>query len=141
MCCKAEASACAPEEAILLTEEDKGKEISIYNTHLEVRNLSVKKRQLKKIYNLLKNDHREKILMGDFNLKTNKTIFLDFVSLLESIGMTRIPLNEKTLKQSRYSREIDHIFISNGFALKKKQVIKNLNISDHYPVIVELEVE
>ena len=27
MCCKAEASACAPEEAILLTEEDKGKEI------------------------------------------------------------------------------------------------------------------
>lgn len=121
--------------------EYKGKEISIYNTHLEVRNLSVKKRQLKKIYNLLKNDHREKILMGDFNLKTNKTIFLDFVSLLESIGMTRIPLNEKTLKQSRYSREIDHIFISNGFALKKKQVIKNLNISDHYPVIVELEVE
>ena len=121
--------------------EDNGKLVSIYNTHLEVRNLSVKKRKLKKIYKLLINDPREKILMGDFNLKTNNSVFLDFVSSLEKIKMTRISLNEKTLKQSRYSREIDHIFISDGLKLKKKQVIKNLNISDHYPVMVDLEVE
>lgn len=121
--------------------EYKGKEISIYNTHLEVRNLNVKKRQLNKIYSILKEDPREKILMGDFNLKTNKPLFLDFIESLEEIGMVRVPLDEKTLKQSRYSREIDHIFISSKFKLKNKQVIKDLDISDHYPVIVELEVE
>ena len=95
-----------------------------------------------KVYkSILKEDSREKILMGDFNLKTNKPLFLDFIESLEEIGMVRVPLDEKTLKQSRYSREIDHIFISSKFKLKNKQVIKDLDISDHYPVIVELEVE
>lgn len=117
----------------------KGKEISIYNTHLEVRNLRVKKRQLRRIYKIIEDDSREKILMGDFNLKTNNPVFMEFVILLKNLGMKRISLNEKTLRQSRYSREIDHIFISDSFKLKKKKVIKNLNISDHYPVIVELE--
>ena len=120
--------------------EYRGKEISIYNTHLEVKNLNVKKRQLKKIKRILETDSREKILMGDFNFKNNNLVFLDFVNSLEKLGMVRIPLNEKTLKQSKYSREIDHIFVSSGFNLKRKQVIKNLYISDHYPVIVELEV-
>ena len=120
--------------------EYKGKELSIYNTHLEVKNLNVKKKQLDYIYKLLVNDKREKIVMGDFNLKTNNSVFLDFVDSLEKIGISRVPLDEKTLKLSRYSREIDHIFISDGFKVKNKQVIKDLEISDHYPVIVELEI-
>ena len=120
--------------------EYKGKEISIYNTHLEVKNLNVKSRQLKKIYELLVNDKRNIILMGDFNLKTNNSVFNDFVSDLEKIGLKRIPIDEKTLKLSRYSREIDHIFISNSFEVKSKEVIKDLDISDHYPVIVELDI-
>lgn len=120
--------------------EYKGKEISIYNTHLEVLISNVKKRQLKKIYNLIANDPREKILMGDFNLKNNNPLFLNFVNSLEEIGMKRVPLNEKTLKLSRYSREIDHIFLSEGFTIKKKEVIKNLSISDHYPVMIEVDL-
>lgn len=120
--------------------EYKGKEISIYNTHLEVLISNVKKRQLKKIYNLIANDPREKILMGDFNLKNNNPLFLNFVNSLEEIGMKRVPLNEKTLKLSRYSREIDHIFLSEGFIVKKKEVIKNLSISDHYPVMIEVDL-
>ena len=120
--------------------EYEGKEISIYNTHLEVKKANVKKRQLNKIYNLLINDPREKILMGDFNLKNNSSIFLNFINSLEEIGMRRVPLNEKTLKLSRYSREIDHIFISEGFVLKKKEVIKDLSISDHYPVMIEIDL-
>ena len=70
-----------------------------------------------------------------------RVVSSDFIESLEEIGMVRVPLDEKTLKQSRYSREIDHIFISSKFKLKNKQVIKDLDISDHYPVIVELEVE
>ena len=54
--------------------------------------------------------------------------------------MRRVPLNEKTLKLSRYSRAIDHIFLSEGFILKEKEVVKNLSISDHYPVMIELDL-
>ena len=68
------------------------------------------------------------------------TIGSSSVLSLEKIGISRVPLDEKTLKLSRYSREIDHIFISDGFKVKNKQVIKDLEISDHYPVIVELEI-
>ena len=78
--------------------------------------------------------------MGDFNLKNNNPLFLNFVNSLEEIGMRRVPLNEKTLKLSRYSREIDHIFLSEGFILKEKEVVKNLSISDHYPVMIELDL-
>ena len=49
-------------------------------------------------------------------------------------------LNEKTLKNSKYSREIDHIFLSDEFRLKEKRVVKDLEISDHYPVVVEIEL-
>lgn len=118
----------------------KGEEISIYNTHLEVKNENVKRRQLNKIYRLLINDPRRKILMGDFNLKNNNPLFLNFINSLEKIGIKRIPLNEKTLKNSKYSREIDHIFLSDEFRLKEKRVVKDLEISDHYPVVVEIEL-
>ena len=120
--------------------EHKGKEISIYNTHLEVRNLNVKKRQLKMIYDLLLNDPREKILMGDFNLKNNNFVFLNFINALESIGMKRIVFGEKTLKASKYSREIDHIFISDDIEVINKKVVKDLSISDHYPVIIDINI-
>ena len=78
--------------------------------------------------------------MGDFNLKNNNPLFLNFINSLEEIGIKRIPLNEKTLKNSKYSREIDHIFLSDEFRLKEKRVVKDLEISDHYPVVVEIEL-
>lgn len=117
-----------------------GKEISIYNTHLEVRKINVKVKQLDKIYQIIKDDKRPLILMGDFNLKNNNQEFNGFITKLENIGINRIILNEKTLKQSKYSREIDHIFYSKEFKLVKKEVIKDLKISDHYPVLVELKI-
>ena len=119
----------------------KDKEISVYNTHLEVYIPSVKIRQLNKIYEIIKNDNRPKILMGDFNLKTNNDIFNEFVTKLEDIDIKRIPLDEKTYKPSKYKREIDHIFISKEFRLKNKEVVKDLVISDHYPVLINVELK
>lgn len=117
-----------------------GKEISIYNTHLEARILKVKKKQLQKVYDIIKNDNRPIILMGDFNLTTNNKDFNIFIKKLELIGMNRIRLHEKTLKPSKNNLEIDHIFISKNFSLKSKEVIKDLEISDHYPVIAEISL-
>ena len=54
-------------------------------------------------------------------------------------GIKRVNFNDKTLKNSRYHREIDHIFLSNEFKIKEQAIIKDLNISDHYPVIVTVK--
>lgn len=119
--------------------EYKGMEISIYNTHLEVDKDKVKIKQLNRIFSILKNDKRPKILMGDFNLKNNNDIFNKFSSDLNDMGINRVEFNHKTFKESKYSREIDHIFYSDDFKIKNKKVITDLEISDHYPIIVELE--
>ena len=120
--------------------EYNGKLISIYNTHLEVRNQKVKERQLKKIYNLISKDKNLIILMGDFNLKNNKEIFNEFEDLLKTKRIYRVEFNHKTLKISKYKREIDHIFLSNEFKLLDKKVIEDLDISDHYPIMVEVSL-
>ena len=120
--------------------EYEGKRISIYNTHLEVRNIKVKERQLNRIYNIIKKDNNLIILMGDFNLKNNKEIFNDFEDLLKEKGLYRVEFNHKTLKISKYKREIDHIFLSNDFKLIDKKVIEDLSISDHYPVMIDVNL-
>ena len=121
--------------------EYEGKQISIYNTHLEVMFQFVQKRQLNKIYNLISNDNNLIILMGDFNLKNNKKIFNDFEMLLKEKGMYRIEFNHKTLKSSKYNREIDHIFLSNEFELLDKKVIEDLEVSDHYPIMIDVNLK
>jgi len=120
--------------------EYKGKLISIYNTHLDCFFEKVKLRELKKLYQMISHDDNLIILMGDFNLKNNKKIFNDFEDLLKEKGIFRVALGEKTWKRSKYKREIDHIFLSKEFQLKKKKVVKELEISDHYPVVVQVEI-
>lgn len=113
--------------------------ISIYNTHLDFKYDKVKKKELDKIYEIISKDSNKLILTGDFNLKTNKDIFNNFVNKLDKLNIQRIPINEKTLKQSAYNRAIDHIFISKDFEVIDKEVIKDIEISDHYPVLIKIK--
>lgn len=119
--------------------EDEGKIISIYNTHLDVKNDLVKQRQLNKILSIIKKDSNPIILTGDFNLKTNKEIFNTFVAELEKLGIKHIDIFDKTLKISKYHRAIDHIFISKDFKLISKKRITDVNTSDHYPIVIEVD--
>ena len=116
-----------------------GNKISIYNTHLEVKSTKIKIKQLNKIYKIIKDDKLPKIIMGDFNLKVDNPLLISFISLLNNLNIDRVPISEKTLKVSRDGKAIDHIFISSDFEIEKINVIKNLNISDHYPILVELK--
>ena len=118
-----------------------GKKISIYNTHLDFKYDKVKKKQLDKIYKLIKKDNNPIILFGDFNLKNNKEIFNNFTDKLEELSIYRVHLDEKTFKESKYKREIDHIFISKDFKLLNKEVVKDLEISDHFPVLIDVELQ
>lgn len=119
--------------------EDQGRVISVYNTHLNFKYESLKERQLKKVLKILKKDSNPIILTGDFNLKTNKEIFNNFVDELKKMGIDHIDVSDKTLKISKYHRAIDHIFISDTFKLISKKRITDLNTSDHYPVLIEVD--
>lgn len=123
-------------KAVILKE---GKEISIYNTHLESRIGELKERQLNRIYEIISCDTRPKILMGDFNLKDNDKVFENFINKLKSLNMNRVVIDERTFKTDKDNKAIDHIFISNDFKLINTFIIKDLIISDHYPIIIEIK--
>ena len=116
-----------------------GKKISIYNTHLESKLDMVKKEQLDKILEIIKKDNLPKIIMGDFNLKNNNSLFMDFEKKLKKINISRIPILENTFKEANSDRAIDHIFISSEFKINSFEVIKNVDISDHYPIIADID--
>ncbi len=117
---------------------DNNKEISIYNTHIEARLPKVKEKELDKIYEIISKDNRPKILMGDFNLKSDNDIFKKFIDRLKEININRVDIRERTFKTEKDDMAIDHIFVSNDFKVVNTFVIKDLLISDHYPVIVEI---
>lgn len=112
--------------------------VSIYNTHLECKIISVKQKQLNKIISIIGKDPNNIILLGDFNLKTNKDMFNKFTDDLEKLGIYRVPINDKTLKTSKYHRAIDHIFLSSNFKVIKKEIVTKVKTSDHYPVLLSL---
>ncbi len=116
------------------------KKISIYNTHLDYQFDIVKKRQLKRIIKIIKNDTNLIVLMGDFNLKNNNPIFKEFIDELKELGIYNIDINDKTLKISRGKLAIDHIFLSNDFKLLKKERITSVSTSDHYPILIDVEI-
>ena len=122
---------------VVVEDDDLGK-ITILNTHLDYMFDFVKKRQLKKILQLIERESNPVILTGDFNLKVNNPIFKDFIKKLDKIGLVRVDIHEKTLKQSRYNRSIDHIFIPKNYTVEMLKVVKDLDISDHYPILLQI---
>lgn len=118
-----------------------GIKISVYNTHLESDIDCVKSNQLDRIYEIIKKDRNPKILMGDFNLKNSNELFQNFKDKLKDINLNIISVNEKTYKLSNDNKEIDHVFISNDFKLNKKEVVKTLNISDHFPILIDIDLK
>lgn len=114
------------------------KNVTVFNTHLDYKYESVKIRQLNFILRLVEKEENPIILTGDFNLKNNKKAFNDFVTKMEKLNIYRVPIAEKTFKPSKYKRAIDHIFLSKEFKLLNKRVVKDINTSDHYPVLVEV---
>ena len=116
-----------------------GKIVSIYNTHLDYMLDITKKRQLKRIYKIISKDNNPIILTGDFNLKNNNDIFNNFIDKLKNININHIDVLDNTWKPSKYHRAIDHVFLSDDFVLKNKKIVKNIDISDHYPILMNID--
>ena len=116
-----------------------GKLVSIYNTHLDYMLDITRKRQLKRILKILRNDNNPIILTGDFNLKNNSEIFNNFVKEMKKLNINHIDVGDNTWKPSKYHRAIDHIFLSDNFKLNSKKIVKNIDISDHYPILINVD--
>ena len=116
-----------------------GRLVSIYNTHIDYMMDITKKRLLNKILKIIKKDNNPIILTGDFNLKNNNEIFNNFRKEMKRININHIDMGDNTWKPSKYHRAIDHIFISDDFKLDSKEIVKNIEISDHYPILIKVE--
>lgn len=116
-----------------------GRLVSIYNTHIDYMMDITKKRQLNKILKIIRKDNNPIILTGDFNLKNNNEIFNNFRKEMKRININHIDVGDNTWKPSKYHRAIDHIFISDDFKLDSKEIVKNIEISDHYPILIKVE--
>lgn len=118
--------------------------IYIFNAHLDYYIYNIQKKQLDYIYKRLNKITDGKIvLMGDFNLDLDDELFIDFINKLDSIGIKRVPMNEKT-NASKYSEEsaIDHIFVSNDFKILDYGIYDDLtSITDHKAIYVDIELE
>lgn len=129
---------------VLVDTKELGK-VYVLNTHLDYYISSVQEKQLNKIYKYLyiKSMSYPIILTGDFNLEVGNPIFDEFINKLESIGIIRVPINDKTnAKKYKNKTAIDHIFISNKFKIKSYGIIIDENlkeVTDHHPIYVEFE--
>ena len=124
-----------------LIDKDNNKYV-IMNTHIDFLHNYSKKIQLKYILKHIRriyNNNSNIILMGDFNLNTNNKILNNFINELNTLNISRVNISDRTYKT--LDKPIDHIFISNNLKVNKVKIIKEkkYDISDHYPIYVELE--
>lgn len=117
-----------------------------YNTHLERVYPSIRKKQLKRINNIME-DHKDfdtvypTILTGDFNVdKTNKEL-INFEGYLSNEKINRVDFDSKSYHDSEKNLEIDQVFYSNHYEVIDKKILYDVNISDHYPLLVKLKLK
>lgn len=116
--------------------------VTFMNTHLDLPKYT-RIRQLKCLQDIIlkeKNDYL--FLTGDFNTKTHRKYFINFIDNLKKIGLKHVDNDKLTCKDPfipYFNGTIDHIFIPNNFKVITTKVI-DTNISDHKIVISNIEL-
>lgn len=113
--------------------------LKVFNTHLEKRIVTIKRKQLAKIKRFLKRSTYPVILAGDFNMGLDQKLFQKFVDELEKLHLKRVDFQVKTWKNAKKDIAIDHIFIPKNWKILEQKRIEN-NISDHYMILVKVEI-
>lgn len=119
--------------------------IYILNTHLDYYTPSVQERQLQYLLKKIKKyrNYADIVLMGDFNLEVDDSIFSSFIEELENLDIVRVPIMDKT-NADRYREKsaIDHIFIPRKWKILSCGTIgveELSSITDHKAVYVEVD--
>lgn len=124
----------------------KGVHVPVYVTHLDYRSdPKVRIMQVADMLNVMSQDHREKILLGDMNAAPNKQElaplfenFNDILALPDPI--TGETLNNYTFPANKPTSRIDYILTSAGIKAESYKIINSL-ASDHRAVVADLILE
>lgn len=118
------------------------------NTHLDYQLKSVQIRQLKRIYQIIQilSQQYPIVLTGDFNMEVGvDSQFDDFIKSLDTIGLRRIPVNNKTNAEKHNNQSaIDHIFIPKSWSIINAGLIDDQNlksITDHNGVFADIRIK
>ena len=128
---------------ITISDKDLGK-IIVFNTHLDYKIHSIKKRQLEKLEKIIFKYKKRypTILTGDFNMNEEDLDFKKFVLNLEEKGIKKIKIRNNTyISPNGKKNTIDHIFITSNWKIIESGVIDNEHISDHRPIYVLIDIE
>lgn len=115
--------------------------ITILQTHLGLA-ISEKQNAITTLCNVIDKIDTPIILMGDFNLRPNDFLLDKIRERLFDTALIRKDEYLKTFptyKTNHPDCKIDYIFVSKHFKTLSIEVVKE-NASDHYPLLVNLEI-
>lgn len=113
--------------------------IDVYNTHLDQKSDTIRKRQLKMVLSMIGKSKHECVLMGDFNCSIKHEYFTQFVKDMKELGMHYVDVRKPTHKNKKYP--IDHIFIPEEWEIKEQKVVEvGFKTSDHMPIVVKIQI-
>ena len=114
------------------------KRVKIVNTHLDKGDRN-KEYQLAVLSEILKNNNYPLIVMGDFNMcsldkvLTSFTNKINLLDICEHLG--------KTCVETEEDKPIDHIFLDYNLEYKNLKKVDNLNVSNHFPIVCDIELK
>lgn len=107
----------------------------LFMTHFAL-NKRTRKKQLKELGDLIGTKERV-ILCGDFNIKK----YDELTDLLQNNNLKIVNrLRDKTFPSHKPKRLLDLFLCSRDIKVRKFRVLKNVKISDHLPVLIEIEI-
>lgn len=118
----------------LLYEIQLAPDTYLFMTHFSL-NKRIRKKQFKDIQNLIKNKNKV-IICGDFNIKN-----ADELNNLMTENKLKLVnrLRDKTFPSHKPKRLLDLFLCSKNMKIKKFRVLRDVKVSDHLPVLLEIE--
>lgn len=108
--------------------------VTYFTTHLSLKK-KYNSKQVEFISNEVKKQKGLVILTGDFNVDEQALI-----SLRKKLKLNKIEA-AGTFPSWKPNHNLDHVFFSKEFRIRKKYIFKNVKISDHIPISVEMSLK
>jgi endonuclease/exonuclease/phosphatase family metal-dependent hydrolase len=137
-------------------EHKSGAVISLFNTHFDHVGKKARKKSVKIIKSRLAPvaKNHPVLLIGDFNVVPSSTVYAKLTAFMKDSRAGVLEVHEASVgtfngfkSEGPFENRIDYIFVKNeNITVKKYQVEMPLTqsgrqLSDHFPVIVEIEIE
>lgn len=133
-----------------------GESIALYNTHFDHLGKTAKTKSVEVIKSFLSDTEHNypSILLGDFNVKPEDSVFLALNTFLTDSRSLARQIQEESIgtfnafkTTGPFTRRIDYIFVDQEYIQVKKYKVPIIytetgrQLSDHFPVIAELEIK